>query len=178
MSLYLPALLQAIQTRLSGDATLLTYLGTGAATAISTTFGFPAVDPMGTTYPRICIMPISETPDDPFKSRRSLIGIDVMIYAVETPQSGGTGANAQTSLATMLRIHERVMGDFPDQATSIPSYGLDWWTPDFTAQTGLAATTYASETMVFTGFTNETDIEGGLRCFRISFQVGLNKRSA
>lgn len=174
MSLYLPALLQAIQTRLTGDATLLALLGTGTGTAITTTFGFPAVDPMGTTYPRIIITPMSETPDDPFKSRRSLIGIDVMIYALETPPSGAT----QTSLLTMLKIHERVMGDFPDQSTGVPSYGLDWWTASFSGQTGDAATTYAAETMVFTGFTNETDPEGGLRCFRISFSVGLNKRSA
>lgn len=174
--LFLPALWQAIRTRLTGDATLVALLGSSGASNITVTFPFPAVDPSGGSYPKITINPVSVVPDDTFPDRRQVCTLELHIWVEEI-----TGTDAEQTTSSLLRlakIHERVLGDWPYQLVNVqPTYGLDRWKPDFSAQTGDGASDYEAEqiTHVDPGMIDLTDSDSGLRHWQLVFRCALNK---
>lgn len=168
MGLWTPALYTAVNARLSGDTTLTALMGNGA-NSITAKYPFPGVDPVGTTLPAMTFAIVEEdNRAEPFDGRFVDETLEVHLYALEQP---GTAQ----SLLTMEKIKERVMGDWPNQtAAAGPSYGLDRWKPDFTAQTGDAATAYTATAMVFDppGF-DGTEPGLGRREWIYRFKVGM-----
>lgn len=174
MALFIPALLKAINDRLSGDTIasvgLTTYLGNGA-TSVRTSFPPPGVDPPGTTYPLVTITPVSDSVDDAFDGRFHRFTIEVRLFVAEQSTS-----QSVDTLLTMVKMHERVIGDWPEQSNRTPTYGLDRWTPSFSGYTGDFATAYAATTMVYEGFNDQTEPVGGLREWNLVFSVNLFKQ--
>lgn len=173
MALFLPALLKSINDRLSGDTGtggLTTLLGNGA-TSVRTSFPPPGVDPPGTTYPLVTITPVSDEVDDGFLGRFGMYTIEVRLFVAEqsTTQSVDT-------LLLMMKLHERVIGDWPEQTDRNPTYGLDGWLPSFTGYTGDFVSAYTATTMDYTGYTDQTEPIGGIREWCLNFRVGLFKK--
>lgn len=161
MGLWEPALYYAINARLSGDTGtggLTTLLGNGA-NSIAASFPRPAVDPRGTTLPTVTFNTVDEeNPDEPFDGRYIDHQLEVHVYVEEQPSGGGE------SLLVLSKIKERIMGDWPNQtAASGPSYGLDRWQPNFSGQTGDAATSYTANHLEFISGFDATDPGGGVR---------------
>jgi hypothetical protein len=169
------AMVQAIQTRLAADTAvtngLTVLLGSNGAGNIRTTYAAPAVDPTGTTYPLVQVWPMSDNVDDSFEGRRL-----ECLYNVRASVAKNAATSGYDPVLLLMRIHERIVGDWPDQVTRVPSYGLDRWQADFTAQTGFGATTYAAETMEYTGYNGVFDDEDTIMRWDLTFRVGLNKR--
>ncbi len=172
MSLFIPAIWKAIDTRLTGDASLLTLLGSNGANNVRLAFPMPAVDPPGTTFPLVVFRFRSADVDDGFGTRRYNMTFDLDLYCEAKPLAGGT------SWLTMAKIHERVIGDWPNQSSRTPTYGLDRWIPDFSAQTGDAATTYAPEAMCHTGTVDASDETDNYVKWVATFTIALDLRSA
>lgn len=172
MGLYLPALAKSIKDRLRGDSTLVALLP--ASTSIRTTYPPPGSDTTA-TYPLICIWPISDTNEDPQGGRSSRVSLEVRIYVKER---GNT--SAEDTLLTMMKIHERVIGDWPDQTypPPAPTYGLDRWKPSFTGYTGDAVTTYEADVLEYGGYTDASDPDGGLREWVVQFSVYMSKKAS
>lgn len=169
-SLFVPALLKAIDARFSADTTLLALLAGGTSAAITATFPPPATDPQGsTTYPKLVFRLDYAKNDDSFPGRRFDCKVSIHIFVAERDVSGSD------SYLVLWKIHERVMGDWPEQSNRIPTYGLDRWRPDFSAQTGDAASSYVSENMQVEDTSDVTEEDGGLRRLILSFSVALNR---
>jgi hypothetical protein len=169
------AMVQAMQTRLSGDTTptdgLTVLLGTNAAGNIRTTYAQPATDPEGTTYPLVQMWPMSDQVDDSFNGRRLECLFNVRASVAKT-----SGTSGYDPVLMLMRIHERIVGDWPDQSSRVPSYGLDRWQADLTVGTGFGATTYAAEMMVYMGYNGVFDDEDSIMRWDMTFKVGLNKQ--
>lgn len=173
MALFTPALLKAINARLSGDtgASGLTPLLGNGATSVRTSFPPPAVDPPGTTYPLVTITPVADAVDDTFDGRFLKYEIEVRLFVEEQ-----AATQSVDTLLVMLKMHERVVGDWPEQSTRVPSYGLDRWQPDFTGYTGDVATAYTATHMEYAGYSDQTGPLGGIREWCLNFNVSLFKR--
>lgn len=155
MALYAPALYKAIHARLTGDATLAGFLGNSTA-SVRAQFPNDAVDPSGTTFPLVTFYIASEeVANEGLDTRIIDYMVEFHLYVEAQPAAGGD------SLLVLEKIKERIMGDWPEQATKAPSYGLDRWLPDFSAQTGDAATAYSAMVMEFRNGRDGTDFDGG-----------------
>lgn len=171
MSLFTPAIFKAVRDRLAADTTLTGLLAGASANAITWEMPQQASDPPSGFYPRVVLEYVADERDEAFKTRRVVYTFEVHIYHRERAASG------EDAVLTMAKIAERIVGDWPDQTSRTPTYGLDRWAPDFTAQTGDYATSYAAETMLHTGSVNATDRGSGLIEWVLTFQVGLDKAS-
>lgn len=172
MGLFIPAILKAIDARLSGDSTLVALLGTTTSAAITATFPPPAVDPPGTSYPLVVFKFLSADNEDALRTRRFLMMFEVHLFVAEK--------NATTdTLLTMCKIHERVIGNWPESSAEppVPAYGLDRWSPSFSGQTGDAASSYAPEMMEHLSTIEASDQDDrGIRQWIMTFRVGLDYR--
>lgn len=175
MALFLPALLKSINDRLSADTGaggLTTFLGNGA-TSVRTSFPPPGVDPPGTTYPLVIITPVSDDIDDTFPGRFAMYNIEVRIFVAEQSVT-----QSVDTLLTMMKIHERIIGDWPEQTDRNPTYGIDGWQPNFTGgtYTGDFASSYVATTMDYQGYDDQTEPVGGIREWVLRFAVGLSRK--
>lgn len=171
MALFELALWEAIDTRLSADSTLTALLGNGSSSIRFQTVP-PATNPSGTTYPMVVFKWKASIPDDALSTRREQIEFDIEIYVEEQPASGADG------VLTFFKIRERIIGDWPEQANRTPTYGLDRWIPDFSAQTGDTATSYAGEMIVRGDARDESDFEDGKLKMVIPFKTAMDLRSS
>jgi len=166
---WMPALLNAIGTRISADTTLTAMLG--APTNVTASFPVPAVDPEGTSYPLITFAPVGSINDDTFEGRLELHTIEVHIFHQTMSLVDSM------PLAKMIQIRDRLLGDWVCQTTRIPTFGLDRWTPTFPAVTGIAQTDYVADIMVFKSWVDATGFDdSGVREFVLTFEVRLEKR--
>jgi hypothetical protein len=171
MSLFIPALWYAINARLSADTTLTALLGSNGANNIVNTFPPIAVDPPGTSYPLVVFKFVSADTDDALRTRRYDMMFEVHLFVSEKSTSD--------SLLLMSKIHERVLGDWPESSASppVPAYGLDRWQADFTSQSGDYATSYSPEIMEHTStIESSSDDDRGLRQWIMTFKVALDYR--
>ena len=104
-----------IRARLVADAVLAGYVSTRIAY-----FTLPA----DTVYPSITFNVVSETNQDAFQTRVVELVFDVHIWVEEMPQS-----NAYIGYERARQIALRVAGDWDQQASRVPSYGLARWQP-------------------------------------------------
>lgn len=171
------ATLYAMQTRLGADTVLCDVstglLGPNGSSNIRTYFAPPSVDPPGTTFPIIQIWPMSDTQADTEDTRilDTLLNLRVNVPKV-------TAVSGDDPLLTLLKIRERLIGDWPAHSTRVPTYGMDRWQMDFTGQTGDAASTYSATTMVYTGSNANFDDEDSVMRSDLNFAVSLCKAKA
>lgn len=125
----------AVQTKLTGDATLVALLGTSPAIyeALPKTA-------YGGQYPFIA-------KDFRFSRADSFTGA---VYAVDFDvqvrlESDGT-YSTDSPLTRMDLILRRVLGDWDAQSTRVPTFGLDHWTPGALSTSG-----YYADTVMVTG---------------------------
>jgi hypothetical protein len=168
MGLFVPALFNAIKTRLRFDSTLAALLGPGAAAGIRNQTMPPAVDPSGTTFPCVVFRFRNADSVDALRTRRYEIDFDVEMYVEENPAAGGD------SLLTLCKIHERIIGNYVDN-TNLPQYGLDRWVPDFTGQSGDASTTYSAEMVIHVRTFDDSDAEQGRLKWVSQYKTSLDK---
>jgi len=175
MGLYYPALLKSIGTRLQADTTLVGYMGGSDSTArtlnIATTFPKPAADPRGTTYPFVCIWPVSDVVDDTFDGRKLDLTFEVHAFTEVQPTT------TDSTLLKLVKIHERIVGDWASHSDRVPVYGLDRFLPDFTGYTGDAATAYSATHIEYKGFQDLTDPIGDRREWVMTFDVSMTLES-
>lgn len=165
---------RAIGNRLAGDSSLVALLGTSGSANIRLGDAPYATDPPGASFPRISFDLIdANTNDEGFAVRRFEVLYEVVVEVDARPSGGSTdGAGPRI---TLDKIHARILGDWCDRSTRVPVYGLDRWVPDFSGQTGDAATDYASDMMVYQG--TERAHEPGVLRYRMRFSASLQKRS-
>lgn len=176
MGLFYPALLKSIKARLQADTTLVGYMGGADSAArllnITTTFPKPASDPRGTSYPFVSFWPISDSVDDTFECRKLDVTFEVHAFTEVQPTA------ADATLLKMVKIHERIVGDWASHSDRVPVYGLDRFQPDFTGYTGDAATAYSATHIEYQGFHDLTDPIGDRRewvmTFGVSMKLGSN----
>ena len=113
MSFYLPSLWDAIIDRLVADSTL-----TAQVPAASMIFGYNS---RGLAMPLISINTVSISTQDAFKTATDEVSFDVHLFA-EKAGALTAGGDVASNMATALT---RIRGDWMDQATRVPSYGLD-----------------------------------------------------
>jgi len=116
MSFYLPKLWPAIRTRLSADATL-----TAIVPALYMAEG---LNTDGNPMPLISYNIVSVTPIDAFKTATDEVTFDVHLFA-ERAGLGTDGGDIADTMATALN---RIRGDWMDQTTRVPTFGLDRYT--------------------------------------------------
>lgn len=116
----------AVQTRLTGDATLVALLGTSPAIYQS----LPKTAYSG-QYPFVVWNRDDSAPQDGFNQNMDLVNFTVK---VELESDGTYGSDSPQQ--RMDLILKRVKGDWEEQATRAPSYGLDRWVPGALASTG------------------------------------------
>ena len=118
----------AVQTRLTGDATLVALLS--ASTRVVDEIGTPETASM---YPYIVKRFASVQPFDAFRTNISVVDIDVQARAGAKQQYGGS-----SPLTRVDAILARILGDWEAQ-TGAPTYGLDRWTHGALGSTGYTA---------------------------------------
>lgn len=165
---------KAIRERLAADTTLTGLLGNGAL-SIRTGFAPAASDPPGTTYPCVQVWPINGAGNNTgsFRGRR-----DETMFCVRFSVPKLTTVSGFDCLQTLCQIHERIMGDWPEQVFGVdPTHGLDRFFPVFTTYTGVDATTYSSDMLRYEGWNSETDDSDDIQRWVINFTCSLQKRS-
>lgn len=170
--LWTPPLFNAIKARLLADTALTDLLGSGT-NSIRAQFPSYAQDPAGSTFPLVTFYARTEKNDDAFDGRKLDVLMEFHIYTAGQPSQGGQ------TLLILEKIKARIMGDWPDHATRVPVFGLDRWIPDFTSQTGDAATDYVALMLTFEDGYDATDFnDGGMREWVMTFKTSLFKRAA
>lgn len=172
MGSYVPAIWKAVGDRLAGDSTLVALLAGGSANSITSFIPSPATD-ASAVYPWVTfkIRNIAVSGDEPFETRAHDIAFSVLLLVQERPVS----SVSTDPLITIAKIQERIVGDWSEQSTRVPSYGLDRWQPDFTSYTGDAASTYSPVQILY----ESTDCdagEPGLHIWDMSFRLTINKQ--
>lgn len=112
MSAYEQSLWAAVRNRLTSDATLVSLAGGGIAWEQL---------PTGVGIPAITINQTSISNRDAFTTMIDEVNFDVHVWA----ESAGVGTDGGDPASTCATIMERIRGDWMDQATRIPSFGLD-----------------------------------------------------
>lgn len=170
MGLYVPAMWKAVNTRLTGDSTLVALLAGGSANSITCYQPTPvAVDSSSAQYPWVYYKLGERRPDDAFATRRHEFEFEVHVMVQERPPSAVTA----DPITTLAKIEERIIGDWSEQSTRVPSYGLDRYIPDVSAQTGDAATNYSPEMIVYNGTIDLS--EPGILHWSCSFLWSIDK---
>jgi hypothetical protein len=155
MSFYGPYVLKAIRDRLVADATLVALL----------TDPYVVIDEAEQAQqpPYVVLEWITATPDEGFSLRRHNLFIDVHTYVATQ--------NDTDYLTTCTSIHNRVLGDWDEQATRVPTYGLDRWKMTLAAGAG----TWTCGTMVMLEYRKVPNPEEGFVQWSFSFQVDAQK---
>lgn len=171
MGLYVPALWKAVGDRLAGDSTLVALLAGGSANSITSYLPQPATD-ASASYPWVTFRLIdrSVAESEPFETRNHIVTFSVLLFVQERPVS----SVSTDPLVTLAKIEERVLGDWSEQSTRVPTYGLDRWQPDFSGHTGDAVSTYSPTEILYQGTSDQS--ESGLLSWELSFQVQINKQ--
>lgn len=138
-------LLRAIVDRLAGDTGTGGLLNT-VSPLVTNVYARRFPVPGSSDHPYIIVYFDAISGDDTFSVEGKRVGIRVEWFARET-------ASGVDSLEVVDKILERVTGDWIDQASGVPSYGLSRWTP--TLQTG-----WSSTPMIFESASDESFSDG------------------
>lgn len=146
-------------------------MGNGSS-SIRATFPNDAVDPQGTTFPTATFYIASDSINGEGLDERIVeFIVEVHIYVEAQPAAGGD------SLLVQEKIKERVIGDWPEQSSKAPSYGLDRHILDFTGHTGDAVTAYSAMSCEYLNGRDATDFDGGgIREWIQTYRVGMVKQ--
>lgn len=125
-------LLRAVYERLAADTGSggLLYSSAPLVTGIYTR-RFPTPSPASTDFPYVIAYFDAMSGDDTFSTEGKRVGLQVEWFVDET-------ASGTDSVERAGKILERVVGDWTDQASGVPSYGLSRYAP--TLQTGWSST--------------------------------------
>lgn len=146
MAQLFPVVMDQVYTCLSGDGTLVGLLAAITPGQRVPIYAYLAPEQQG--YPFIVCTVESNTASDAFNARVRELVFQVHSYVQE--QMGG-----DDPWQTIANIDQRIIGDWPQQASRLPTYGLDRWTPNVTAtgwtsdMCGLLDSTPANELGVF-----------------------------
>lgn len=123
MSYYLPKLTQAIRARLTGDSSLVTLVSTSGS------IRWNEMD-RDQAFPFVSLVTGNIGPGaEGFGLRSREFQVDVHICIPAQHDNSSTPTDA---VNTMASIEARIDGDWDEQATRAPSYGLDRWQPTLT----------------------------------------------
>lgn len=126
---------------------------------------FPLPNTSITDYPYVIVYFDAIQGNDTFKDEAKRIGMRVEWFVDEQ-------ANSVDSVERCGKILERVVGDWTDQSSGIPTYGLHHWTP--TLQAG-----WNSGPLLFESASDESFADGlGVIRWSAMFSVEVNKQQA
>jgi hypothetical protein len=158
MAYYKPGIWDTIVDRLVGDATLI------GASLLNGSKIYVNQAPPGTALPYITLTLINGQPDDMFTTRGRICLIDINVWVQERTTTVDAGA-------IRAGILERIDGDWQEQSSGDPSYGLDHWKPGQIAATGW----YINE---FIHVQDRDESEPGLYHDVYTVQCGVYKEKA
>lgn len=160
MTWYLPQLEKAVYDRLAADT------GTGGLFNVSSplvTACYNGEVKAEQAYPFLSLNVVSAPSQDSMDTRVRLVTMDVHVYC---KKSQDPGDSSYDGMDVGGKIIERVVGDWDQQSSRSPTFGLDRWKPTLTS--------WVADN--FRSIEERADHEDGVYHWVLTFEVYVSRR--